>query len=68
MSSINGLYEQDGQQKYCYSCFFLINQYFLQFSFIRTFPSNVAIVYVTVYKKKINIFPRFLIKQKFGLM
>ena len=52
MSSINGLYEQDGQQKYCYSCFFLINQYFLQFSFIRTFPSNVAIVYVTVYKKK----------------
>ena len=48
---------------YYSNCFFLINEYFLQFRFGRTSPSNVTKVYVTPYQRKINIFPRFLVYQ-----
>ena len=44
-------------RKYCSSCFFLISEYFLPFGFGRTLVNSFTIVYVTVYKRKINIFP-----------
>ena len=48
-------------KKYYSSCFFLINEYFLQFGFGCTSPSNVTIVYVTGYERKMNVSPRFLV-------
>ena len=41
------------------AAFFLISKYFLQFGFVRTSPSNVTIIYATVHKRNINIFPRY---------
>ena len=45
-----------------FSCIFPISEYFLQFG---TSPSSIAIFYATVYKKKINIFPIFLVDKNF---
>ena len=49
-------HEQDGQQN-----FFLKSEYFLQFGFGRTSSGKVTIVYLTVYKRKTNIFHRLLV-------
>ena len=50
-------------KKYYSNSFLLISEYFLQYGFVHTSPSNVTIVYVTVYETKKNIFPRYSLEK-----